>query len=74
MGSLGPVDNAAAVTGIELSALAFGAYAPSVGEAFAVQVDRGGQVTYALIRVVSIADDMSVTFEWLYPFAGQVSP
>lgn len=74
MGSLGQIDNLSAVNEITTSSLTFGSFVPTAGEAFAVEVSRDGQVTYGLMRVVNIDSEMNITFEWVYPFAGQVLP
>jgi hypothetical protein len=74
MGSLGQIDNLSAVTGITASSLTFGTFVPTTGEGFAVEVSRDGQKTYALMRVVNIDSELVITFEWIYPFAGQVLP
>jgi hypothetical protein len=74
MGSLGRIENLSTVNEITASSLTFGTFVPAIGEAFAVEVSRDGQVTYGLMRVVNIDSEMVITFKWVYPFAGQVLP
>jgi len=74
MASLGIVDDLASVSQISDSTLVFGTFVGNEGEAYAVKVVRDGATVYALIRVLSFSDDMDVTFEYIYPYTGNVLP
>ena len=76
MGSLGVIESLASIDAIAASTLAFGEFAPALGEAFAIEIeaDREEDATgYALIRVLAIKDRV-ITFEYRYPFDGSVIP
>lgn len=71
MYSLGNVSDVRHIHQIATGHLKFGAFEPSVDEGFAVEIRRGSEITYAVIQVLDVSD--TITFEWLYPFKGQVT-
>jgi hypothetical protein len=44
-----------------------------VGEGFGIEIGRGNELTYAVIRVVQIDSERAISFDWVYPFEGNVT-
>ena len=72
LASLGQLNNLASVQQISRARLKSDFLIPMPGEAFVVEVTPG--TDYALMRVLSIGSQAEISFEWVYPFAGQVLP
>jgi hypothetical protein len=45
-------------------------FAVSVGQGFVIELSADEDFSYAVIRVLSVEEGGSITFEWLYPFNG----
>ena len=75
MVSLGLISSPADVNEISTAEMAFGGFEPQIGEGFAIEIQRDDQTSYAIIRVLSIvesADNVTITFDWVYPFRSNV--
>jgi hypothetical protein len=46
---------------------------PALGEGFGIEISRGNELTYAVIRVVQIDSERAISFDWVYPFEGNVT-
>jgi Tol biopolymer transport system component len=76
MYSLGQIQSPKDPTSIETNLLEWGGFGPVIGEAYVIEVNRQYDSEYAIIRVISQQPSTygpDITFEWLYPYAGDVS-
>jgi hypothetical protein len=73
MYSLGQISNVLDIAQIASGHFKFKAFEPELQEGYAVEIKRNQETTYAIIQVISIAEDRSITFEWRYPYDGQVT-
>lgn len=73
MVSLGMIDNPVSVAALSFSGQSPNVLTPVIGEGFGLEIDRDGQMQYAVIRVMQIDAQAAVTFDWVYPFNGSVS-
>ncbi len=73
MYSLGQISSVQDIVQVATGHFEFEAFEPEPREGYAVEIKRNQETTYAIIQVVSIAEDRSITFEWLYPYDGQVT-
>jgi hypothetical protein len=71
MYSLGRISDVEDILQIATGEFKFDAFVPSVGKGFAIEIKRNNQVEYAILHIISVADNL--TFEWLYPFKKQVT-
>ncbi|MFB2770482.1 hypothetical protein ACE1AT_14510 [Pelatocladus sp. BLCC-F211] len=71
MYSLGRISSVEDIVQIASGEFKFDAFVPTPGEGFAVEIQRAGQVEFAILQIISVNDD--ITFEWLYPYKGQVT-
>lgn len=69
--SLGQIGVPTNVDQISIAGMTDAELEPVPGEGIAIEIDRDGVIKYAIIRVVSI-NDRVLTFDWVYPFAGEV--
>ena len=70
MYSLGPVSNPQDIVEISPGNFSLGVFSPTIGEGFAIEVNRQTNPEYAIIRVLSVKEYDDITFEWLYPYSG----
>jgi hypothetical protein len=70
--SLGLIDSLADVDGLNISGGSDGALEASIGEGYGIEITRGGETKYAIIKVVNIDSNNAITFELVYPFSGTV--
>ena len=47
-------------------------FTPTLGEGFFLRINRGGTVTYAIFRIVALKPSGELTFDYIYPYRGQV--
>jgi hypothetical protein len=73
MVSLGIISSPADVQEITFPGQTEMTLVPALGEGFGIEMSRGGQMTYAVIRVVQIDSDLAIAFDWVYPFEGNVT-
>ena len=72
MVSLGILDSPSDVAQISISALKRDQIEPVPGEVYAVEVLSANK--YAIVRVLSIDSGPKITFEYIYPFEGELLP
>ncbi len=72
IGSLGVLNSPGDVRQIKASALKPDQIQPVPGEVYAVEVTRSN--IYAILRVLSIDSENNITFEYVYPFDGELLP
>lgn len=70
--SLGVLKSPGDVRQINVSDLKPDQVQPVPGEVYAVEVARSN--IYAIVRVLSIDSEVKITFEYLYPYEGQLIP
>lgn len=70
--SLGEINSPSEVTQISISETSDNNVRPAIGEGFAIRIVRDGTVTYAIIRILTVTPFESITFDWIYPYVGQV--
>ncbi len=73
MASLGMITSPADVEEITFAGQSPPVFVPVVGEGFAMEIARGNETNYAVIRVVAIDGDRKITFDWVYPYGGRVT-
>lgn len=73
--SLGQVGSLTEIDQISKGEMTIGGcpFEPVVGQGFALEIDRDGEVEYALMRVLNFGSDRQITFEWVFPFEGEVT-
>ena len=69
--SLGQIGSPAEVAQINTQGMISEEFEPVLGEGFAIEIERDGVFQYAIIRVVSL-ENRILTFDWVYPFAGEI--
>ncbi len=45
---------------------------PTIGEGFGIEISRNNEIKYAIIRVIEIDTEFTITFEYIYPYLGKV--
>jgi hypothetical protein len=73
MVSLGIISTPAEVQEITFPGQTETTLVPAVGEGFGIEISRGNELTYAVIRVLQIDGERAITFDWVYPFGGIVT-
>jgi hypothetical protein len=73
MYTLGPISSPQDIVKITSGKFSLGQFSAFVGEGFAIEVKRQSDHDYAIIRVISVNDLGDITFEWLYPYYGEVT-
>jgi len=73
MASLGIINSPAEVQTITFPGQTEMTLVPAVGEGFGIEIGRGNELTYAVIRVVQIDSERAISFDWVYPFEGNVT-
>ncbi len=73
MVSLGLISSPADVTRVSFANTA-DIFVPTLGEGYALKIDRDGKVSYAIFRIVAMPSERTLTFDYVYPFTGQVTP
>jgi len=71
MVSLGIISSPADVTTVSFAAPA-DVFTPTLGEGFALEIDRDNAITYAIIRLVAMDPAAGLTFDFVYPYTGGV--
>ena len=71
MYSLGTISGVEDIIQVASGEFKKAAFIPKPNEGFAVETRQHGQLKYAILRIISVGDD--ITFEWLYPYDGQVT-
>jgi hypothetical protein len=70
MYSLGKLSDVRDVGQIATGEFESGAFVPGAGEGYAVEVRSESSIRHAVIKVVSVQDEL--TLEWIFPYEGQV--
>ena len=71
--SLGLIGSLANVNILNFAGSTNSALEAVVGEGYGMEINRAGEIKYAIIKVVNIDGNNKITFELVYPFSGTVS-
>jgi hypothetical protein len=72
MVSLGKVNSLENINTISFTGEKALVLVPTIGEGFGVEISRNNELNYAIIRVIEIDSEFTITFEYIYPFLGKV--
>lgn len=71
MYSLGTIYSVKDINQLASGHFKFDAFTPKINEGFAIKIKRKGKIEYTIIRIIKVSDYIS--FEWLYPYTGEVT-
>ncbi len=72
MVSLGKVNSLENINTISFTGEKALVIVPTIREGFGVEISRNSELKYAIIRVIEIDSEFTITFEYIYPFLGKV--